>query len=618
MKFIISNKELSGNLKDLLLDPVAHEIGGLQVLFEEEREPEIIGGSFLLNDGYLRDLNKEADNLKGQRSSVLKGIQENWPLTENFTGSFSAVVVDTEAQKISLCTDQVGLYPLYYLIKQDDFFISNSIVLIGSIADCDLDEAGIVQRCLGPELENIGSRTILKNCKRLLPGECLRFDFEGNILSREYDNRLYNNISDPSQDHDLAKEYWRAYQNEVKYCVNYSENVNIALSGGIDSRIVLGAIPGEKQTTCFTFGDPGNYESRVASRLAKIKNAKFVACHDSSVYFPKPETLKRYTLLTEAVQLCSWLEITEKIEEPKKEPLLFGELCEALPARKIEKFSSRKFRQENFFKYYIKGKDYEFEETNEKNVAEWKEKIVKKFRIYYHERNLVKIKIKSEREQLITALNTNLEEIFSRIDAHNLPYIELYDELFSWYTYTRMRLSKQLLLGGSKFDAYSPAMSLQMLTSTSNLHPNLRLNYRFAKKLFRNHKELQQLNRIPTSQAPLIPQNFPDLLKFAMWGFRSKADQVITKRLMKSRDISKPYRLFRSINWAKVYQHPDMETNLKAYFDPNHLGEAYFNEIYAQAVNRKELKQWPFANMNIINAASLNTELKIIEDFKKG
>ncbi|MFD0977955.1 hypothetical protein [Salinimicrobium gaetbulicola] len=618
MKYLISNQKTLLPPKDWPVPTKIQKIGVLNVLLEEERNIEVIRKCLLLHDGYLRDLDEKIDDLAGQLRSVTKAIGGEWPLASNYTGSFSAALIDSEEQKIVLCTDQVGLYPLYYLRKSGLFYISNSIILIGAISGCDFDEAGIVQRCLGPELENIGSRTILKNCKRLLPGECLRFDFEGNILSREYDNRLYNDISDPSQDHDLAKEYWRAYQNEVKYCVNYSENVNIALSGGIDSRIVLGAIPDEKPPTCFTFGDPGNYESRVAWRLAKIKKAKFVACHDSSVYFPKPETLKRYTLQTEAVQLCSWLEITEKVGEPKKEPLLFGELCEALPARKIEKFSSRKFRQENFYKYYIRGKDYEFEKVNEKNVSEWKEKIRKRFRIYYHERNLVKIKVKSGQEQLITALNTNLEEIFSRIDAHNLPYIELYDELFSWYTYTRMRLSKQLLLSGSKFDSYSPAMSLQLLTRTSNLHPNLRLNYRFAKKLFRNHKELKKLNRVPTSQAPLIPQNFPDLLKFAMWGFRSKADQVITKRLMKTRDISKPYRLFRSINWAKVYQHPDMEKNLKAYFDPNHLGEAYFKDIYAQAIERKALKQWPFANMNIMNAASLNTELKLINDFKKG
>ena len=61
-----------------------------------------------------------------------------------------------------------------------------------------------------------------------------------------------------------------------------------------------------------------------------------------------------------------------------------------------------------------------------------------------------------------------------------------------------------------------------------------------------------------------------------------------------------------------------MEKNLADYFEINYLGEGYVKSIKNQALGRKELKQWPFANMNIMNAASLNTELKLINDFKKG
>lgn len=77
------------------------------------------------------------------------------------------------------------------------------------------------------------------------------------------------------------------------------------------------------------------------------------------------------------------------------------------------------------------------------------------------------------------------------------------------------------------------------------------------------------------------------------------------------------YRLFNSINWAKVYQHPKMEKNLNDYFRNNHLGKKYFEDILKQSLQRKNLEQWPFANLEVINGASLNLELDFIKGLRK-
>ena len=614
MRFLVTNN--TARLQKIDEEPgISSSIeNGMLFLYEKGSTPEVVNGHYYFVDGYLRDHDLPVKDVKGQKESVVSEISQDWPLPRNISGSFSACLINQEKQKISLCTDQIGLYPLYYLVWGEYWYISNSITLIGSVSVAEFDRAGIVQRSLGPGYANLGSRTILKNCKRLLPGECIRFDITGNLLSKEYDNRLYQGMSNSSQQHSLEREYWEAYKREVEYCVNYSDQVNIALSGGIDSRITLGAIPKQKEVNSYTFGSPGNYESKIAKRLSHIKKAKFHPCYDPDCYFPAPHVFRKYVQETEALELCSWLEITESVNEKKKEPLLVGELCEALPARNIKSFSGKKFRKDNFFRFYVLNKDYSFTKADDAQFEKWKEKIFHQFRIYYIDRHLQKFDFKIDKEELLQALTSDLNELFSRIEAHQLPYVELYDELFSWYTYTRMHLAKHLLVTASKFDTYSPAMSLQMLTRTSQLHPNLRLNYRFAKKLFRNNKELRQLRKVPTAQAPLVPQHYPDLFKFAMWGLRSTADQFLIKRLVKKKEIGSRYRLFSSVNWASVYQHPDMEPNLKAYFKRNHLGEKFFADLYTQAVQRKELKQWPFANLNIINAACLNQEIDLIRE----
>ena len=613
MKFLITNNtQRLQEIGPVDLGVSSFSEEGILFLYEKESVPQVVNGTYYFIDGYLRDLSRAVNDTEGQKESVVAEITQNWPLSPNITGSFSASLLDLKRQKIILCTDQIGLYPLYYLKQGTSWYISNSIILMGSVSDAEFDAAGIVQRSVGPAYANLGSRTILKECKRLLPGECLRFDLEGNLLSKEYDNRLYQEMSSSSQEHSLQKEYWKAYRREVEYCVNYSKQVNIALSGGIDSRIALGAIPEGKEVNCYTFGSPDNYESGIAKKLARLKNAEFHSCYDPNCYFPSPDVFRKYVQETEALELCSWLEITESVDKKKKEPLLVGELCEALPARNIKSFSGKNFRKENFFKFYVLDKDYSFTKADNTHFEKWKEKMLHQFRIYYIDRHLQKFDFKVDQDELLRALSSDLNELFSRIEAHQLPYVELYDELFSWYTYTRMHLAKHLLVTASRFDTYSPAMSLQMLTKTSQLHPNIRLNYRFAKKLFKNNRELRQYRKIPTAQAPLVPQYFPDLFKFAMWGVRSTADQFLIKRMVKTKEVERRYRLFKSINWASVYQHPDMEKNLKTYFKRNHLGKKFFDDMFTQAVQRKELKQWPFANLNLINAASLNQEIDLI------
>ena len=618
MKFLLTNKALNGEkVAALPFELNIKNIGIYNLLIDELEEFKNLNTHYEISEGYIRDLNKNINDIQGQEESAVLEISNSWPLPDNITGSFSCLLIDKSTFEVIICNDLIGPYPLYYLSTENEFFISNSIILLGAVSKCGFDDAGIIQRCMGPDFSNVGSRTILKNCKRLLPGEHISFDSSGKIFQTKYDNSLYQQISGPSQDHSLHKGFLKAYQKELSYCLNYSKNVNIALSGGIDSRITFGLIPEDKKIKCFTFGENENYETKIAARLAKKKDAVFKNFSQPELYFPDVEILKKYTLKSEAVYYCSWLEILENATPEPRTPFLLGDLTTALTGRTIEKFSSKKFRQENFIKYYFLKKDYQFEENTKETFEIWKKSKVSTLDRWYTESRLSQFNLNSSRAELVAALHENIQELFERIEKHNLPYIELCDELFSWFTHNRIQVAKQILICNTNYNCYSPSMSIQILRKASNIHPNLRLNFRFIKKLYEESEELRKLFRIPTSQAPLIPQNFPDLIKFPIWGLRSKIDQYLIRRLMKHKDISKRYRLFKSTSWPEIYQNPRMEQNIKDYFKNNYLGEKYFRSLINQSVKRKNLEQWPFANLEVINASSLNIELGLINEYSR-
>src|SRR5690606_25673134 len=152
----------------------------------------------------------------------------------------------------------------------------------------------------------------------------------------------------------------------------------------------------------------------------------------------------------------------------------------------------------------------------------WKKSVLKGHRRHYTPERLLGMKIAMNCDDIVQALESDLEELFQRVERHNLPYAPLYDELFSWFTHARGPMAKQILITNRKFYSYCPSLSMGILRLTSNLHPNLRLSSRFINNMFRDIEELKNLSTTPTSQAPLIPFRFPDFFKYPVWGLRSK------------------------------------------------------------------------------------------------
>lgn len=621
MKFFITTGTFDENKVKYLQKEFNIEFKGESGNFSiiSERKPEASSKSNLsaFIDGYFRDFEKPVEDFFGQRDSFFDYVPNDWPIKNSLTGSFSASIINPNSNQIIICNDLIGVYPLYYLRQKELLMVSNSLIWLGALSDCEIDEVGVFQRSYGPEYSNIGSRTILENSKRLLPGEWIKFDCSGGIIEKRYDNSLFQNLSSSRIEKVDVQKYWRGIEKELEYCLKNYVNVNIALSGGIDSRVLLGGIPTDKNLKCHTFGDPANYENKIAHRLSKVLEVEIENYFNPNLNFPTYSTLRKYTLQTEAVYLCSWLEILELQDSSKEEVLLLGDMTESLQGRNIS-FRKGKGENRNSWKFYLSGKEFPFEEITGLGRDKWRKGVKAGYLRWAKDVNVKKLDLKISENYLRKEMEKDLDELFQRIEEHNLPFLELYGEIFSWYTHARNPMGKQILITNSKFKGVCPSMSTYLMRLTSNLHPNIRMNGRFVKKLFNSIECLKKIGNLPTSQIPLIPFNASNIFRIPMWYIRSSVDDYLIKRLVKSKNPKMRYRLFKSNNWVSVYQNPDLEKNLNKYFENDHLGKQYVESIKNQAKNRRDLKQWPFANMNIINAAALNTELDLIASYRKG
>ena len=546
------------------------------------------------------------------QSSFLRLVQERWPIPDSFTGSFAVAIIDKEKKILTLANDAIGFYPLYYAFYGNTYYVSSSLIAIGAISSAPFDETGILQRLCSYEFCNFGTRTMLQGCSRLLPGELLGFDLgKGRLVRQEYDNVLYGNVgtSDTSQIKDLIAAYWSEVKNEVKIATSGSSKIHVALSGGMDSRLTYCAVPQEKEIVCLTYGDTDFYETKIARRLARLRNAAFRSFHDYSLYFPPYHVFEEYVCKTESLSVAAWLDILEQIPDNSPEsPILLGDMCESLPGRDISKYSGREARIESYLRTVVLKKNFSFKPSSSQSFAKWKSETLRKELRRFDDDLLTHFSIPRRRFEEETT--GDLEKLFDRMESHALPYSELYDELYRWYTHTRFPMSKQILLCQTAFNPLCPTMSTRLLRITSNLHPNLRLNYRFFHKLFSDLRELRPFAKVPTAQAPFIPQTWPPSLKFLVWGLRSRVDQELNRRMVKKLNPQLRYRLLNSQNWATIYQDKSAFNNISSWFEKDITGcKARMLKAFT---SRRDLSSWPWWNIDIISAGSVNVELRTI------
>jgi hypothetical protein len=619
MSFIITIKPIQNKEFDVFSNSFSEKrIHDFYCYYDSERSLHETDEFLAFVSGYLCHTDFDKQDIKRQYQESIDHIYHNWPISEaSISGSFSLTTLSKTADQLIFCTDPIGVYPLFYSIKNDNLVIASNFMLAALASQSDLDEVGIAQRAVGKEFLNLGNRTILKDVKRLLPGEYITFNTKDHVLQKSYDNTLYNITETSRPKKNDYTSYWKDFKTEIVYAIAQYDTNYLALSGGMDSRILLGALPDDLPIKCLTFGHEDNYEVKLAKRLAKLKGFDFKSFYDIDLYFPPKEVLKDYTINSESVNIVSWLEILENVEADKTASILLGEPCEILPARNITTLSTRKSRITKFVNTIFLNKDFQFKRATPEAFETWKKRRLKMFLRRYSEANIAKLDLKMDYDTLIKDVVLDYEMLFDRIEQHELPYVELYDELFAWYTHGRFPIGKQTLICNQKFNGINPSMSLKLLRLTSAIHPNNRLNYRFMNGLFKHVKELRLLNKIPTSQSPIVPHNIPGFLIFLVWGIRSKLDQFFIKRLMKHKNPNGKYRLLKSINWVKAYQNENLEDRLNSYFDPRFLGKQYVEQSKRGILDRRDLKRWPLTNANILSLSALNIEIDIIKSLTK-
>lgn len=186
-------------------------------------------------------------------------------------GNFSLAILDRHRRRVILAIDRDGYRPIYFFTRDDRLLFASEVKALLQDASLpkQVDEQGVVEffTYRAPQ----GERTLLRHI-RFLPNGCRATFQDGAISVKPYWlARVIEDQTGRSRD-SLLDEYAERLKIAVRRQLQGDFNFGAYLSGGLDSRLVVGVVPDaiKPRFHTFTFGPPTAWDVRYGAMIGKL------------------------------------------------------------------------------------------------------------------------------------------------------------------------------------------------------------------------------------------------------------------------------------------------------------------------------------------------------------
>lgn len=214
-------------------------------------------------------------------------------------GKYNIIIYNSKTESLEIFNDRWGFFNLYYF-ENDDFFIFcndyEPILKFNNKIKNDLDTDALMEYLALGAPQN--GKTFFKNIKTMPAGSKISLQNQKVDISMNFRKTKIK----PSKKNieELADDFFKSFKKELKTLLFWHPDMEITLTGGLDSRLILGAMSEkEKASRVFvTFASPHvndgeNQDIIIAQKIAKkfnlkhkiIKNPLFSIENLNSEYF---------------------------------------------------------------------------------------------------------------------------------------------------------------------------------------------------------------------------------------------------------------------------------------------------------------------------------------------
>jgi asparagine synthase (glutamine-hydrolysing) len=227
---------------------------------------------FILGNVY-KYLDTQIDNVWFSELIFREKLQNLNNELSKIDGYYSLVIIDRINKKTSIITDRLGMSP-FYIYESHKHALSwgtDIRLMLKEIESIELDKPAI---CSYLDISHfLGDSTPYKKIKRIKPASIISINnIDGSIIKSER-YWSWSNIKRIEIDFDTAVDrLYDLFIDAVSARLERDKQYCLTLSGGLDSRALLGAINqlDNYKVSCLTFGIPTSPDVMIATSACKV------------------------------------------------------------------------------------------------------------------------------------------------------------------------------------------------------------------------------------------------------------------------------------------------------------------------------------------------------------
>ena len=234
------------------------------------RTPTVVddAGSILMTSGYLLPEGQD----ETYEDLLAAAVETDGTALENCEGEFVCVLVEGASGVLHIVNDRFAACPFYLLHGGPRTFFSSNLAFLAHLAGAGLDSDVLGWLQIFACDHTLGSRTHLRDVMRLTPASHLALSPTGDRVKRYW--HLKHEVDEAADPTETATRVFTAFHAAARQRAERLGKGIIALSGGLDSRLLAGALSDHQGFTAFTFvdsmRDADTPDTRVAAEVATV------------------------------------------------------------------------------------------------------------------------------------------------------------------------------------------------------------------------------------------------------------------------------------------------------------------------------------------------------------
>lgn len=245
-------RELSRSQNDVVTEVVGNgfhfvkvDIGafGSAGILDDERQLALLAGEPLLVDEHRGSTTFRREDLANLQNAVANG---DWSVPDRASGTYCAAFFDKASRKLTLLADHFGVRPIYYWVGDEYVVFSTALRVLEAlqVVPKRADTAGLMEYAAFHF--SLADRTPFADIKTIREAEAVTITTQG-VVAKRY--RWWPNLPGFSGSLQESPELAHTeFTHAVRRRLGHDRKVAAFLSGGLDSRAVVGCLSEQRVT----------------------------------------------------------------------------------------------------------------------------------------------------------------------------------------------------------------------------------------------------------------------------------------------------------------------------------------------------------------------------------